>query len=186
MESEEKCFSRCGLSTCHHSENMRKQKDPDCVAECVAAYAHLSDLVWQSREEYYPPHATAPCLIHGGRCPLFKSRRTPLTLSFNWAGTICKGWSTVGDQQRFGDPSERPHASYVAQRAQAAKGGYEDAFFQECVKNYPIVQKLVLPLQDTHHMVYVISEPRKVNGFPSRRPRRLSAGLYLPRPCFKR
>ena len=172
------------LDSLEPSKSLRKMKDPEAVAECVTAYENLTQHVWSEKEVHYPRHAVSPCLVHGGAgCPLFKQRFSPLSLSFNWAGTICKGWSTVGAQQRFGDPSERPHASWVAQRHQAAKFNTEDLFMQECTKNYPWILKLVLPLRDTHHIVSVMSDPRKVFGFPSKRPRRYSAGLALERPC---
>lgn len=49
------------------------------------------------------------------------------------------------------------------------------------MNNYPTVKKFVLPVKDMHHMIWVISEPRKVNGFPSKRPRRLGAGFVKER-----
>ena len=56
----------------------------------------------------------------------------------NFAGNTCKGWSMVGKQRFFSDPSELAHSVWIVERRLLAEMGQEDAFVSECTVKYPV------------------------------------------------
>lgn len=70
------------------------------------------------------------------RCKADRDQSAGLRVSF--AGTTCKGWSSVGNRKYFGDKSELIHNVWVVERLLRAERQEEDCFFSECTTNYPV------------------------------------------------
>ena len=82
----------------------------------------------------------------------------------------------MGKRLYYGDPSERPHGIWLAERAAKAESLLEDMLFQENVPSYPHEAKLVIPLQHSHVVVRVVVGLEDL-GWPSRRRRSFCCGL---------
>jgi hypothetical protein len=166
--------------------------------QAVASYKQMGDYLMSEREQVFNDDVVAYCLAHGKPCKVHLPSRYPderrvkrmrhnrtgqedeekddETLRMKFGGTICRGWSSSGGQMRFGDPSERLHGVFVAERRHRAEVADEDLFISECVKNYPSRIKLTEPLADTHDVFTVNVNPIEY-GYPIRRPRVFSAGI---------
>jgi hypothetical protein len=144
-------------------------------------YSQMLDWLMANRARIIPEDASFPCMVHEQQCKLEPSGREiqmdddDRVLKLNWAGTTCKGWSTVGDSGGFCDASEKIHAVFVTQRARMAELNKEDGFFGECTSKYPVDIKLGVPLEPWMHVVWIKVDAAKL-GFPSKRPRCLSFG----------
>lgn len=74
----------------------------------------------------------SPCASHGRACPLAERLADhDQRLVFNFAGTTCIGWSTVGKRGGFSDSSERTHAVWMTQRICMVEQKKEHGFFQD-------------------------------------------------------
>ena len=69
------------------------------------------------------------------RCRADRDQSAGLRVSF--AGTTCKGWSSVGSRKYYADKSELIHNVWVVERMLRAERKEEDCFFSECTTNYP-------------------------------------------------
>ena len=145
-------------------------------------YADMLEWLMSNRARLFPNDVTCECLVHpGGKCKLDASGRDnfldrlPNVLKINWSGTTCKGWSSLGDQGRFCDMSEKTHAVWLTQRARMSELGHEDGFFGECTLRYPVEIKLAIPLEPWMHVVWIKVGPEKL-GFPEKRMRVHSFG----------
>ena len=111
--------------------------------EAMAAYESMLTWLIENRSTAFAEDGKSDCVIHGRRCPLRPPRSSmePSTeneaLVMSFAGTTCKGWSTVGKRKCFSDPSERPHGVWLCDRMRAAESMQEDLFFSECTARYP-------------------------------------------------
>ena len=153
--------------------------DPDQIKAAESAYSDVQGWLARNKGWVYGREATSVCLVHTDRkCPSVPAQPSdlPSAVHINWAGTTCTGWTPVGEQLRYADPSERCHAVWVTERMQRALDGTEDMFFQENVPKYPFKDKLKIPLQDTHDVIRVVVGPEDL-GWPSRRKRSLCCGL---------
>ena len=99
---------------------------------------------------------------------------------FNFASNICRGWSSVGKQGRYADPSERCHNVWQMQRVRFEELDEEDGFFEECTWRYPVELKLQQGLSPWFRVVFVRWGPKRQFGH-SKRPRVHSAGLSIRR-----
>ena len=168
-------------------DNMEPAEDATLVqrAEC---YVKMAEYVDGNRRELFKSDSTAPCLVHKTSCRLLcpeavpdddsddDDHKTGQRMRINFAGNTCKGWSTIGGQLRFADPSEREHCLWLGERKVRAENKEESMFFEECTLKYPRREKLVIPLASTHKVVSVQANSN-AQGFPGSRPRSLSAGL---------
>ena len=100
----------------------------------------------------------------------------PGGMKMNVAGVTCHGWTTEGHQDRFGHPSEIPHAVWLSEREYLHKNGLEHLFFSECTRSYPVREKQANPLKGISTVKWVYAGPEDF-GWPHRRPRVLSVGL---------
>lgn len=152
--------------------------DPDMIALAQSAYTEMATWLERNGQWVFNKDAVSDCLVHNKKCPATPPlpRDMPSALRVNWAGTTCTGWTAVGQQLRFADPSERCHAVWLAERQQKALDNTEDMFFQENVPKYPFKEKLREPLHDTHDIIRVVVGPEDL-GWPSRRRRSLCCGL---------
>ena len=101
--------------------------------EVGKAYADMWAWLVRDRDNILPSPVLSKCLTHGAYCPLFARREESVdsnALRFNWAGTTCTGWSSVGLQEGFTHVSERTHNVWLLQRVVAAERNMEDGFFQ--------------------------------------------------------
>ncbi|CAE7378643.1 unnamed protein product [Symbiodinium sp. CCMP2592] len=96
-------------------------------------------------------------------------------LRVNLAGTTCTGWSSAGKGLHFADPSERPHAIWLAERVARAEQGVEDMVISECTPRYPVKEKLA-DLEKTHEIIYLHISPMQL-GWPVRRSRVFTCSL---------
>jgi len=166
------------------------------AASHAEGYQQMRGWLRENSDRLFNPDSVCHCLVHNKPCLVRPSQVHPVTapqtplvsddgepaldparpLRVNVAGTTCKGWSGCGKLRRFADPSERPHAIWLEERRAFARQGFEDMFFSENVQNYPVQEKLVTELMDTHHVLHVEFSPH-MQGWPVRRPRMFSAAL---------
>ncbi|CAE7191932.1 unnamed protein product [Symbiodinium sp. KB8] len=97
--------------------------------------------------------------------------------SISFAGVTCDGWSTMGNQARFGHASELPHNVWVVERLVRGEQSYEDVAFLECTGKYPAADKLS-PLRNSHQVLHFKCSPLQL-GYPVSRPRVFAACLNL-------
>jgi hypothetical protein len=165
------------------------------------ALASISAWLWENRSWIFTQDCTSACLTHGHACMVssraqanmlrggVKRKTADSSLAsnicggkrsfvVNTAGTSCTGWTRAGDQRRFSDLTEVPHAVWSAERAAHAELMLEDMFFQENADTYPWREKLAAPLASTHAILQVYFGPQ-VGGYPVRRSRSFVAGLNL-------
>ena len=95
-------------------------------------------------------------------------------LRINVAGVTCVAYSAEGKQERGAHKSELPHSIWASERRQWAQDGREDLFFSECVKRYPVQEKLVDKMKG-HDIKSVVTGPLQ-RGIPVRRDRLGMAG----------
>ena len=147
-----------------------------------SAYDDMAAWLAKNKHWVFSKDAVSACLVHGKTCPATPPQPNdlPSAVRVNWAGTTCTGWTAIGQQLRYADPSERCHAVWLAERQQKALDGTEDMFFQENVPKYPFKLKLREPLSDTHDIIRVAVGPEDL-GWPSRRKRSLCCGLVRSR-----
>ncbi|CAE7578483.1 unnamed protein product [Symbiodinium sp. CCMP2592] len=96
-------------------------------------------------------------------------------LRVNLAGTTCTGWSSAGKGLHFADPSERPHAIWLAERVARAEQGVEDMVISECTPRYPVKEKLA-DLEKTHEIIFLHISPMQL-GWPVRQSRVFTCSL---------
>ena len=161
---------------------MRTSDKLEDRVQAAQMYSQMLDWLMANRARIITDDATFPCLVHERTmCKLGPCGRDQLldeddrVLKLNWAGTTCKGWSSVGDSGGFCDASEKTHAVFVTQRVRMAELNTEDGFFGECTVKYPVEVKLGLPLQPWMHVVWVKVDAAKL-GYGTKRPRCLSFG----------
>eukprot|EP00972_Heterocapsa_arctica_P106672 15711968-Heterocapsa_arctica.AAC.1 len=154
----------------------------------------MNQWIFENRQWLFHTFSTSKCLVHGTDCLTCPSEDVTCVLPLesddlgddaakpvrplrvNSAGNTCKGWSAVGAQGRFADPSERAHSIWSAERMSRAERRVEDIFFEECTVLYPVDEKLRQPLRETHHVISIQTGP-EVMGFPAARPRSFAEGL---------
>ena len=81
----------------------------------------------------------------------------------------------AGKSKKYSDPSEVPHAVYVAERKASVEKDIEQ-FFQDNSPFYHYVEKLAKPLKDTHKVLRIAWSP-ETGGFPLRRERSYTSGI---------
>ena len=64
-------------------------------------------------------------------------------------------WSQQGKREGPGHPSEIPHWIWFHERRVLALRRLEDIGIFECTKRYPVAQRLVAGMHDTHHIAYL-------------------------------
>ena len=166
-----------------HLEAMEKMVPRECssLRDRQAAFLRIERYVLAHSSEIFNLHSKAPCVVHGGLCSCQLSRaeqRAALgsggfPLSINIAGSICRGWSTVGKRAGHGHESDDLHTLWREERASASRLDIEDAFFHECVTRYPARAKLSEPLRGTHFCHSITANPQSM-GHATKRPRVLS------------
>ena len=92
------------------------------------------------------------------------------------SGLTCTDWCLGGKKTRFGGVSEQYHAAWLADRMTCAEYNCEDVSFSECSSKYPVVEKQLVPLKETHTTVFVKVCP-SILGFPSLRERTFAANV---------
>ena len=147
--------------------------DPEAPLEDrIAGHQHIREWIWANRSWVFPANATSECAVHPGqRCPAFpwgdsdddepgpqatrsrtgRGRSTRATIS----GVTCVAWSQQGLQEGPGHASEIPHWIWHSERRVMALRRAEDIGFFECTKRYPVVERLVEGMADTHRVVYI-------------------------------
>ena len=154
--------------------------------QAATMYQTLLEWLITNREWLFPADATFPCLVHvrngiRNRCRLDPCGRDPLldeddsVLVFNWGGTTCHGWSSVGDSGGFAHASEKAHAVFLTQRIRMVELKKEHGFWGECTVRYPVQVKLAIPLSPWMFAVWIKADACKM-GWPNKRPRMLSFG----------
>ena len=152
--------------------------------EKAEKYAAMAGWLMENRAWLFHEHSESPCLVHDKACLVhhdhgvaaLPAMETPLRMSS--AGNCCQGWSSAGGKHMFAHSSEVPHAVWLAERRVAAEAQLEDLFIEECTVLYPWQSKLRAPLQESHKVVRVVTGPER-QGFPTSRPRSLTAGIAL-------
>ena len=186
-----------------HLQNLAPPESADKETK-AAAYLEMWAYLHDNRQACFHQFGTSFCLVHQRQCrvlgpatvpeaesqeldPISSSPGGGLVSSGPWnpfklnlAGTVCKGWSYAGGRLQFSHSSERPHAIWSAERKARAEQNAEDAFVQECTLGYPVEEKLRDKLGDTHEIVMVKTGPES-QGWPTTRPRSLTAGFNKKR-----
>jgi hypothetical protein len=174
------------LEALEPSAALRTSERSEDRMQAASMYQTMLDWLITNREWLFPADATFPCLVHvrngiSNRCRLDPCGRDPLldehdsTLVFNWGGTTCHGWSSVGDSGGFCDASEKTQAVFVTQRVRMAELNKEDGFFGEWTVKYPVEIKLAIPISPWMFAVWIKADACKM-GWPNKRHRMLSFG----------
>ena len=125
------------------------------VAEASRAYSTMASWLMENRGMLL---RKSYCVKHQSYCNLSTEGEagTADMLKVHFAGTTCKGWSSVGQKRYFGDKSEEPHAIWLAHRrveGEREDGCCEDLVISECTVRYPSeaqlqhVQRSIMPAQ---------------------------------------
>ena len=170
----------------------------------VKEQAHLEITQWLMDNRKWIFAGKAPCAAHGGNeCPVHPRFPSAMgadgdpssqsesesddsedyqrrKLYINTSGMSCTDWSTAGSRGGYSGSTEIANGIFVAERRRFAELGIEDLFFGECVPPFPVVSKVVQPLEQTHHVLWLITGPENF-GWPCRRPRMFCAGLVKGR-----
>ena len=143
--------------------NRLEPNEHDSSLACICAYEDMFRYLEQNLDTAF--EESAQCYVHDKKCiahPGCHHEFDPLTdMCWDFAGTTCVGWSSMGKQRGFADPSERTHAIWLAERIKRGRSRREAGFFQECTIRYPVVRKLRAPLAVSHRVVFVIADPGK-------------------------
>ena len=144
---------------------------PKSKAEQQAAMEYneaLGPQLNEARQEAFPEHHAAACLIHERRCCVQQDRVMPPGMLDKGAnplvgvagGLPCIAYSKVGLMRKTGDPTEVAFQVWRSERKHLASEGREDFFLFENVQGYPIEEKIAQEMQDTHHIVTLPFSPK--------------------------
>lgn len=180
-----------------HATNLLDACMPSATAsveQAAAAYTQMQAWLLENRAVLFNNTTVSYCHAHQKLCsayppprfldermtkkPRFAQHEPPhfAKMRCAFAGTTCRGWSLAGNELRFADQSERPHAIWAAERQARAEECEEDVFFQECTPRYPWQTKLQAPMQASHQVLSIVWGPEMM-GWPIRRTRRFCAGV---------
>ena len=144
---------------------------PKSKAEQQAAMEYneaLGPQLNEARQEAFPEHHAAACLIHERRCCVQQDRVMPPGMLDKGAnplvgvagGLPCIAYSKVGLMCKTGDPRQVAFQVWRSERKHLASEGREVFFLFENVQGYPIEEKIAQEMQDTHHIVTLPFSPK--------------------------
>lgn len=168
------------------------ESDDDMDESKTEAFSDIAKYISDHAEWCFSPRATSHCIIHGKQClanPLadvmypvegdgttLEERAFQRPLAVSSQGVPCLPWTSEGTQLGDESPHELSHCVWLEERKRKAQQFLEDIFFVECTPKYPIHRKVVVPLQETHVVKWVLCGPER-QGFPAKRMRMLGVGF---------
>ena len=156
------------------------------LEERVTQHRWIQDWLIANRQWVFTKDAQCWCQVHRKMCYAHPAMYLQSVLGpnadrpllCNVAGVTCKAWSAEGSREGDGHESCVYNAIWLAERMRLAELQAEDCAWFERTALYPILEKLVRPLErnGTHLVIWLKTNPIWI-GFPSVRHRVLAFAL---------